>query len=246
MMYEENGLIPLAGTCNTRDVGGYKTSNGHVIRPNRLLRSDSLHALTPADVAQLRALGLRTVVDLRRDDEREKEPNRLAHEPWIDYRPNPLFNREPYARGIDVNQVAGYYCALVDTSQPEISQVLQLLADPASYPVLIHCAVGKDRTGLLVALALSQAEVPPATIAADYALSDVLIEPLKPKYRHLFQINTTLAPDVYEALLTAPPQAMLDLLRYVDTQYGGVPAYMRQIGLSDAEIQQIRQNLILS
>lgn len=244
MMRTENGLIPLDGTYNTRDVGGYRTSNGHVIQPHRLLRSDSLHALTSADVARLHDLGLKTVVDLRRDEEREQEPNRLAGEAWIDYHPNPLYDREPYARGIPVHQVAGYYCALVDTSQPEIRDVLRLLADPASYPVLVHCAVGKDRTGLLVALALALAHVPPATIAADYALSDALIEPLKPKYRHLFQVNTTLPPETYEALLTAPPQAMLDLLRYLEVQYGGVVPYARQIGLSDRQIQQIRDNLI--
>ena len=242
----ENGLIPLEGTCNTRDVGGYQTSNGQAIRPYRLLRSDSLHRLTAADVARLHKLGLKTVVDLRRHDEREKEPNRLAREPWIDYHPKPLFDREPYARGIPVHQVAGYYCALVDTSQPEIRDVLQLLADPSSYPVLVHCAVGKDRTGLLVALALALASVPPDTIAADYALSDALIEPLRPKYRHLFEVNTTLPSETYEALLTAPPQAMLDLLHYVEVKHGGVYAYGRQIGLSASEIQQIRDNLISS
>src|SRR3954468_2575471 len=73
-------LVPLEGTLNFRDLGGYVAEDGRRVRWGKLFRSDGLHALTDADHQLLALIGLRTVYDLRWDSERELQPSRLPAE----------------------------------------------------------------------------------------------------------------------------------------------------------------------
>ena len=244
LVNDEQRFIALEGTWNTREVGGYETHDGKITKHNQLLRSDGLHALSRADIEKLKGIGLKTVVDLRRDDEREREPNVLADESWVDYRPVPIYQKEPHARGWKTDTIFPYYCALIDSSQDTIKQVLALMAEPDNFPLMLHCSAGKDRTGLLVALALEMAGVPRETIAADYAPSSDNIEALKPKFRAAFERNTDLTPEVYERLLLSPPEAILGLFDFIEEHYESVPAYARKIGLRDEEMALIRKNLL--
>ena len=77
--------LELEGARNVRDLGGYHAGNGRLTQWRRILRADSLHALTPAAQDSLLAIGLRTVVDLRRSGEIETDPNVFAASPDVDY-----------------------------------------------------------------------------------------------------------------------------------------------------------------
>ena len=178
--------IKLDGVDNLRDFGGYATACGRGLKPGRLYRSGHHHRATDADLEALGALGLKTIVDLRRTSEREREPNRTwsgfgaevidndipdsAESGWEERLRGQdptvgLFrdmSREWYRRGPFEPRIVDLY-----------RRYFQVLAETGG-PILVHCAAGKDRTGLVVALTQHLAGVDRADILDDYLMTNEL------------------------------------------------------------------------
>lgn len=244
-MSDDERLLCLPGTCNLRHVGGYATNDGRQVRPFTLFRSDSLHLLTDAGQATLLGHGLRTIIDLRRDAELELEPNVLANHAHIRYLHLPLYNswREIMPEGGPPQSLLHLYQLIVDGCHETMGRVLGAAASPASFPLLVHCKVGKDRTGLVIALLLAAAGVPHATIAVDYASSGRNLEPMLPELMAAAQ-RDGLNLERYALLLQSPAQTILDLLAYLDEKYGSVTAYLDAIGF-DAGCRTALQEQLL-
>jgi protein-tyrosine phosphatase len=180
--------IDLAGAANVRDLGGLPTETGERTRTRRVLRSDNLQTLTPADVRLLiDDVGLRTVIDLRTTVEVEKEgPGPLTREPrvrhqhcslfpeggWMtdvdadallpwqsDARPVEEFSADATPAEIAASLSVSYYLGYLRDRPDSVVAALRLMADPANGVSIVHCAAGKDRTGVVVALALTVAGV---------------------------------------------------------------------------------------
>jgi len=159
--------LELDGAVNARDVGGLPTVDGRRTRSGVLLRADNLQTLTPADVQLLvDRLGLRTVLDLRTSAEVESEgPGPLRSRPEVSHHhldlvPHGFEGRAALARAIpDKNApehpMDHFYADYLTDAPASIATALRLIADPGSGAVLVHCAAGKDRTGVVVAVALS-------------------------------------------------------------------------------------------
>ena len=233
--------LVLPGIYNLRHVGGYATLDGRAIRPYALFRSDSLHRLSPEGQARLLGYGLRAVIDLRRKEEIIHEPNLLARLPQIDYRNLSLYDnwREVMPDG-PPESVLEMYQNIVDRCQAAIGQVL-CTAATGPFPLLIHCKVGKDRTGIIVALLLAALGIPQETIIADYTESQANLQPLLPE---LMSAAATAGFDLqrYSRLLQSPPEAMTGLLAHFDQQYGGVNAYLDTCGFTSTSREQLRAN----
>ncbi|HWQ14365.1 MAG TPA: tyrosine-protein phosphatase [Roseiflexaceae bacterium] len=236
--------IELEGAFNVRDVGGYPTHDGRTTRWRRLLRADSLHRLTPADQRALLEYGVRTIIDLRRPSEVARDPNVFAAAGGVAYRNLPLFGDEltpvveTPARSLDE-----LYRLWLDHCHTQIGAVLAGVAEAEAAPVVVHCFVGKDRTGLVVALALGAAGVPHETIADDYALSAGLLAPLIVELRERVRLA---GEDLerYDRMTISPREKMLGVLGYLDERYGGVPGYLEAIGLSAAQVERLRRLLL--
>jgi protein-tyrosine phosphatase len=239
--------LPLGGTYNVRDVGGYTTHDGRTIRWRTLFRADSLHRLAEDGQAHLIEAGLQTIVDLRRDDELALAPNVLATSDrvryvWISLAPNPT-NGEG-RRELAPDSLARTYRAIVDGRWTELREVLTALARPGAFPALVHCTAGKDRTGIVVALLLALAGVDHATIAEDYALSAAY---LTDEFFADARVRAEAAGhdwEQYRNLLGCPADLMLATLADLDARFGGVEAYLRQIGLADDQIDALRSALV--
>src|SRR5688572_7614728 len=67
-------VVPLEGGQNFRDLGGYRSSDGRSVKWGLIYRSGSMHGLTNGDFEKMRALGIRSVVDFRSNDERVRDP----------------------------------------------------------------------------------------------------------------------------------------------------------------------------
>src|SRR5262249_3143757 len=161
-----------AGCHNVRDVGGLPTGDGGRIRVGALIRADDLHQLTPEGLDALRAHGARPVLDLRRSEEIGRLPSPLADDPIYRWTP---FVDEVADRDRDPDSepdTLAIYLGSVRRNAGHIVAAFQALADAPPGPVVVHCVAGKDRTGILVALALRVAGVPAEQVAADYAASD--------------------------------------------------------------------------
>jgi protein-tyrosine phosphatase len=177
--------IDLDGTANTRDVGGLPTTDGRRTVSRRLLRSDNLQDLSPGDVRRLVGdYGVRTVADLRADIEVQAGgPGPLTREPLVTVAHLSLFperggRADPTEADVPPWQrrpgrgrgFSGLYLGFLAERPDSVLAALRLIAHGAGATV-VHCTAGKDRTGVVVALALADAGVERPAIVADYAAS---------------------------------------------------------------------------
>jgi protein tyrosine/serine phosphatase len=200
---------------NVRDLGGLPTAGGGTVRERALVRSDSTARLTAEGLAALRAHGVRRVIDLRGADEAAAWPSVLAGEGM--YHLLPLIDPvDDPARDLpDLAPMADVYRLSVIGNAPHIAGAVAAVADAPAGAVLVHCAAGQDRTGILVALLLRFAGVPDERIAADYGVS-----------------------------VECEPAAILAMLGRVDEVFGGVEAYLRAHGITPAQLDALRARLV--
>lgn len=236
--------LGFSATFNFRDVGGYAGLDGRVVRWRQLFRADSLHRLGEADAEAFAELGVRTVIDLRRPFEVERY-GRVADTHGLDYRNIVLkhVDWEEVEHPDDVlhdRWLADRYLNFTEDGRDGLLASLQLIADPERAPVIVHCMAGKDRTGTVCALTLSLLGVSDEDIAADYALTTDAMQPLT---AYLLRTNPA-AVQGNEHMFHSPPGAMLMFLTDLRRRHGSVPAFVREIGLTDAEITSMRTHLL--
>jgi len=165
--------LTLAGCFNFRDLGGLPAAGGATVRPGRLFRSDALHRLTDDDVDALTGLGVRTLLDLRSEREVEESGVGPLREHGVRHRHLPLTaDASGNERGFPNGPMEELYVRFLDEGRPAIRAVFETLSEEETYPAVVHCAAGKDRTGIVVALVLRAVGVPDDEIVADYALTD--------------------------------------------------------------------------
>ncbi|MCU1488819.1 MAG: protein tyrosine/serine phosphatase, partial [Acidimicrobiaceae bacterium] len=164
--------LPLKGTYNVREIGGYATRDGSTVGWGLLLRGDALHRVDDAGRGTLAEFGLRTSVDLREHAEREEMPDqlgpdvRLVHVPLFSYG---IESEEFAANRQTFESLDDVYQHVVADRGAALAAAMSELARPGALPAIVHCTGGKDRTGILVALLLETLGVPDEVIAADFA-----------------------------------------------------------------------------
>ena len=179
-LLEADRRLALAGTYNVRHVGGYRTAAGPILVDRLVWRGDALHALNDDGRRTLTELGMRTIVDLREDAEREQRPNLVdgvgARSVALSFygggRPD-LGDQWPAMRAGDLT---GLYRRMVADHGTQIAAAIGELATPGALPALVHCSAGKDRTGIVVALLLSALGVSDDDVLADFALTERYID----------------------------------------------------------------------
>lgn len=249
--------IDLDGLVNLRDVGGLPTCDGHWIASRRLLRSDNLQDLTPESVRWLvEEAGVTDVVDLRTDRERRLEGPGPLTRTAVRFHPLSLLPDESstadalladdeheVARPSDrPGRIVSDYLRFL-TRRPESAVAGLRVIGHAPGAVLVHCAAGKDRTGTLVALALTLAGVAPEYVADDYAASDERVPAIMAKLRR----SRTYADDLVgktAADQSTPPEAMIGLLAAIDATFGGVEGYLDSHGWTPADTEAVRDHLV--
>ena len=167
MIHTPERHLPLDGTRNVRDVGGYATTTGRATRWRTLLRSDELTRIPEHAQQELLDLGLRQVIDLRWPEELERSPNVFVESPVVRYTSVPLLADDP----TPFAGLAGMYLHVFDARAPQLADVARALLADGGLPAIIGCAAGKDRTGVSIALLLDLVGVPTEAIVEDYALS---------------------------------------------------------------------------
>jgi protein-tyrosine phosphatase len=237
-------LIALEGAVNFRDLGGYAAGAHGRTRWRTLFRADGLGELTEADLAVLRALGIRTVIDLRSGEELERgrfdvdaHPVAFHHFPFIDELPDAdEFERRPGLLGTQ-------YREIVSDAGGQILAALQVLADPDALPAVFHCTAGKDRTGVLSAIVLSLLGVDEPTVVADYALSGAAMERLRAKLIRKYPDGRDAIENLDEVFSADPAQMEL-LLDYLRERHGSVDQYVADIGAGPGLVERLRAGLL--
>ncbi|MFJ6653272.1 tyrosine-protein phosphatase [Microbacterium sp. NPDC091313] len=231
----------VSGAMNFRDVGGLPAAGGRT-RSGVLYRSGNLAGVDEKGLDDLRMLRLRRIIDLRDDAEVHWEPSRTEGL-GVETQRVPLFLGSVTSFFENDVNLEGLYSTLIDQSADKVVEVVRGVIE--SQPVLVHCTVGKDRTGVTVALTLAAAGVDADAIVADYARTERLL----PAERNAAVVRRlrSLHPDAVhtEELATrSPAPVMRDLLARLDAVFGSPTDYLRAHGLGEEEIAELRRLLV--
>jgi protein tyrosine/serine phosphatase len=254
--------IDLDGAVNVRDLGGLPTDDGRRTAPGALLRSDNLQDLSPADVAKLvDGVGLTTVVDLRSSAEAESEgPGPLDAVPSVTHlhlsvlpevgrRTDVVAEALLLRRAQDHDRypddaMCGHYLGYLEDRPESVTGALRAVAE-APGAAIVHCAAGKDRTGVVVALALTAVGVPADTVVADYAVTDEKIEAI---LRRLMR-SRTYEDDLKGSAIDRHrprPETMKAFLAQVQARHGGVTQWLAGHGFGEQDLRRLRAKLLAS
>ena len=254
----------LAEVRNFRDVGGLPTTDGRAVRPGRLFRSGHLAHATEADAAFLTTLGLHTVFDFRNEADRKVEGadvelpgvrnvNIPLNDPadgkefWKLVRDGDIAQlRDILGDGKAAARMSDSYRKMIVERTSEHSRILHSMAEE-SVPALMHCAAGKDRAGLSIAITLLALGVEREAIEADYVKSN------EPHRRYKVQRSSTapdgLAPEVME-LLAPLFDARVEYLRAafetMEETYGSVETYLTEGLKLSAETRELLRARLLT
>jgi protein-tyrosine phosphatase len=250
--------IELDGAVNVRDLGGMPTTDGGQTMRGRLLRADNLQELSAADVDRLVGLGLTTVVDLRSSHELASEGPapldsvagvRHAHHPVLpevgantDVVGDALLLRRDQDRSrYPDDPTCGHYLGYLEDRPDEVIAALRSVARSEG-AVLVHCAAGKDRTGVLTALALSAVGVTPQAVIDDYAATGERIDAILERLLR--------SPTYHDDLDGKPvksqfprPETMAAFLEQLDARHGGPTQWLTDHGFTQEDLTLLRTKL---
>jgi protein-tyrosine phosphatase len=231
----------VSGAMNFRDVGGLPAVGGRT-RSGVLYRSGNLATVDDDGFQVLRGLGLRRIIDLRDDDEVRWAPSRVDGLAAVTQRV-PLFLGSVASFFVHDLSLAELYSSIIDDSAERVVEVVRGVIE--SQPVLVHCTVGKDRTGVTVALALAAAGVETESVVADYARTETLLP--ETRNREVVARLRALHPEsvhLEELATRSPAPVMRGLLSRLERDYGSAADYLRAQGLGDDELRELRRVLI--
>jgi protein-tyrosine phosphatase len=249
-------VLPIAGSHNLRDMGGYETVDGRKVKWGRLYRSGVMAQLTAADREEFRRLGVVAIYDLRTRKERARRPTDWHHGDDIDY-----FSREYemstgaldriIAKGALVRDefmrvIHNAYRHLPFEQAESYRELFRLLVD-GRVPLLFNCTAGKDRTGIAAALILYALGVPRHTIDHDYSLTELAMDKLEailfgdPRYAPLAKLPR----EQYLPMLRADPDYLTIAFREIERRHGSIAMYLDTVlGVGAREIEALRENLL--
>lgn len=233
--------LPIGATYNLRDVGDYPLASGGCTRWGLLFRSDAAR-FADAGRAELESLGLRTVIDLRDDAERAMLPTGMdALVPRVLSRPldpRPLLS---HVRADGADPLGELYTAIVRERGDRIAAIVNDLAQEGALPALVHCAAGKDRTGVVIALVLSAIGVPDDVVRADFALTS---EYLTADFFAGLPAESGAADSAAdEPLRAAHPESIGAMLRAVEESHGSARDFLVAHGVATDRIDHLRTAL---
>lgn len=237
--------LPLDGAFNVRELGGYPTLNGNHTKYRQFLRSDGLSRLSDNDVRFLRDYGVRAVIDLRDSSEVDQCPDvslgsdvAYVNIPLLEYNAAEAealqleFGEETFSMEVVYRRILEHYQG--------VRACFRFIAEVPQGCVLFHCAMGKDRTGILAMLLLSLAGVDKWDVVADYvqtwpnlmrdpSFREDWFDPKRSEFRSGMSSDPSLIEFSYDI---------------VEEEHHGVESYLLECGVPDKDAAKVRQRLL--
>lgn len=243
--------IRFEGITNFRDIGGYPTSDGRITAWRRVFRSGELAGMNDNDFSRLtEEIALNSVIDLRSENEVRSRDTGHLDRLDVKYCNVPFMtsdgNREEDERMFrTLTHMGEFYLYVVRRKEfgSRIVEALKLIADPANHPLVFHCAIGKDRTGILAAVLLSVLGVADDVIIQDYSLSEPYMDGI------ITQADDD--PEIAEAIKHLPdffwkasPESMNVFLSTLWREYGSLTDYLYAQGAESSLIKRLEDALL--
>ena len=245
---EPDRWLQFEGVDNVRDAGGLPLRDGGRTRFGELFRSANLRHVTDTDVAHLvDVVGLRLVIDLRTAREIDRDGPTLVAGAGVDTVALSFLPEDGEAlpeTGDDSDPLLRSYLGYLVDRTENVVEAVRLLGGPDAGPTLVHCAAGKDRTGVLLALVLDAVGVQREAVIADYALSAQHVETMFRRWTTAF--NREMPDDLTPHLPRA--EVIATVLARLDDQHGsggrdGASGWLRANGLDEASLDRLRARL---
>ena len=241
-------LIALDAVHNFRDMGGYPTADGRTTRWRTLFRADGLYRLAGADLEVVRALGLRTVIDLRTDAELQERGTFPQAQHPVDFHHVPVIDSTwQHLDRPDANDPVLFlewaYNDMLQQGPQRFAQAIEQLGRADALPAVFHCAAGKDRTGVLAMLLLGSLGVDHEYIVADYALTAEGIARMRVwAQREAPELWARLA-DTPTAFMAAAPEAMRRVIADI-CRGGSIRDYTLGLGVTPEALDRLADRLL--
>ncbi len=238
-------VVPVTGTSNLRDLGGYTAADGKRVRRGLVFRSAALSNLTPSDQRLIAALGLRTICDFRGQRERERSQTKvpgatvvsLPIEPTVGASLRDLLHTKEVTGQALESVLQQSYRAYALASTMQYRAMLDHILDGGT-PLLFHCTAGKDRTGFSAALLLTALGVPWDQVVVDFEATNQL-------WRRETLPSADLPLVVRESLLRADPALLTGAFTAAREEYGSIAHYLEAaLGLIPARLARLRSLLL--
>jgi protein-tyrosine phosphatase len=248
--------VPLEGSVNFRDLGGYETSDGRRVKWGKVFRSDNLGRLTDRDVSFLQRMGIRMVCDFRTPAEVKKRPDRFPRKARGRYLHLPIQHGEFDPAGTfdrikngDIEwmteefMITGYLKNIDDVA-PVWSRFFNTLADGSKRPLVFHCTGGKDRAGVCTALILLTLGVPEETVIDDHGRSNLYIAAVLERIYDQIR-SYGVDPNQMVPYFTAPRNAIVAVVRHIRRTYGSAVDYLvNKAGVDEKLLEQLKTDLL--
>jgi protein-tyrosine phosphatase len=257
--------IHLKGTSNTRDIGGYLTSDLRTIRWRQIIRSENLSRLTASDFQKLEEIGVKTVIDLRTDREHDQSPTVWmgdnpprffhfpigdAHNDWFKAQ-RKLMKRNSFTEKHALEHMVEGYRMIAEVGPPSLQKLMDLVLDQSNWPILIHCNAGKDRAGVAVTLIMEALGVDRETIMEEFLLTN---EISRTEEKAIFiskerkisgrgeKLRRGASASAWFPIVGVQSEMLEAFYASVDEQYGSMDAFLTEMGVD----QVARRTLVAS
>ena len=222
----------LSCSNNTRELGGFRTSDGCMTKNNVYWRSDVPEAPAAADIDMLISAGITTVIDMRTEAERLRTPNELSDMADFKYYHFPITEGSGVPESLEAVPMS-YMTVATSDNMPKVIKVLA----EAESGVLYHCTAGKDRTGVVSAVILMICGADREDIVRDYVISR--------EYNHK-RLEAFLAahPEVDRNIVLANEKSMNGFIDLFTERFGTAERYLEYIGLTAEYADMIRNKLM--
>ncbi len=242
--------LDFEGAHNFRDMGGYPLQEGLLLRKGYLFRSDHLGKLTDADQNLLSDVGIRTVIDLRRQEERDEILDRIddqrVEQIWLPVSAEAadvVSLRRSLERGdmrpedaVEFLRVANRQ--FVELFSDVFAEFLHLLLDPSRYPIVFHCSAGKDRVGFAAAMTMFALGADEETVMHDYLATNHItanyVDGLVDGVMEMPNFAETLNADALRKLMQVERDYLGGALELIHQQHGSITSYLdERLGFTD-------------
>ncbi len=254
---EEYRLLPMDGAFNTRELGGYKTTDGKSVKWGMLFRSDKLSDLSENDQLYLQSLGIKRIVDFRSEGEKTEDPNIIPE--GINYIETPInvdgamrSKIEAVLKGETKKEIKSF---LVDANKEFVTNYTSVYEDflrgliHEDGPTLFHCTAGKDRAGFAAAITLIALGVSKEDVIEDYMKTNIFTKDKidemidKIKLMSLYQADA----EILRPLIGVERIYIETAFKTAEEKYGSLENFIREgLNISDEEIQILRNKFVES
>lgn len=240
--------LSIEGMSNVRDLGGLPTRDGKKVKAGVVVRSDNPKGMTEqGHIDLMTVVGPRTMIDLRIEVEVEHDGYTIKDESVtvVNFPMLPLSGVTPaQIEAGAFDNLIDDYMGQIEINADSVLSALRIIASSDQHPILFHCTAGKDRTGIVSAMLLDILGVEHETIAADYHLTTENMLPIIERIRNapVYKENGLAFAPAW--IFSSDPETMLAFLERMTAKYGSAEGWALQHGLTQAEIDAIREHLL--